>query len=339
MESVSIIMNTYNENPQYLKEAINSYLNQKNVNVQLIISTIENDPSINIINNFYKNQHITLAVVNKNEHPGKGTQGIFYQLNNAIKYIKYNWFTYASSNDVAILTKLYDEISLCKKYNKKICYSNYYITDKNLNNKKQTKFNNYDYQLHLKQSFITDCALISTDILMNLCPFNYAEYFNQAYWDLFLRAYEKYGNIFIYNNKPTFYYRILDSSSHVIRNKNKYKKQLEIYQKRKLMMDHTKIAIKKNLIPKIAIKKNLIPKIAIKKNLIPKIAIKKNLIPNIAIKKNLIPNIAIKNIVINKNIAINKKIFPKIQSSLIKNTFRQKFNNTFTQKFNLIVFK
>ena len=46
---VSVIMNTYKETPSFLKKAIQSYLTQKNVSVQLIVSTVEGDPAIEFI--------------------------------------------------------------------------------------------------------------------------------------------------------------------------------------------------------------------------------------------------------------------------------------------------
>lgn len=46
---VTVIMNTFQENPYFLSKAINSYIIQKDVKVQLIISTVVGDPSIQFI--------------------------------------------------------------------------------------------------------------------------------------------------------------------------------------------------------------------------------------------------------------------------------------------------
>ena len=89
-DSVSVIMNTYNENRLYLVQAIEGYLNQEKINVDLIISIVEDDKNFNFIKEKYPN--IILCISTKKEHPGRGVKGIFYQLNKATKYIKQDWF-------------------------------------------------------------------------------------------------------------------------------------------------------------------------------------------------------------------------------------------------------
>ncbi len=232
---VSVIMNTYQEKDVYLKQAIDSYLNQKKVNIQLIISTVENDTSIQFINKNYPNK-IDLCIVSQKKHPGKGYLGIYYQLNKATKLIKHPWYAYASSNDVALLDKLYNEIKACIDNEKSICYSSYYTTNSNLGNKKEIKFYNYDYKKHLRGNFVNDCALIKTSLLKEFLPFR-VEYQNHAYWDLWLRIYEKKGNVFIYNKLPAFNYRVCFNSLHIERKKDEKKKESNIHY-RKLMLSH-----------------------------------------------------------------------------------------------------
>ena len=86
----TVIINTINETPERLMLAINSYKNQVGVSLQIIISTIEEDTSIKIAK-----QMGCDVVIN----PEKG---IYKQLNNAINYIKYDWWCYASGHDIAI---------------------------------------------------------------------------------------------------------------------------------------------------------------------------------------------------------------------------------------------
>lgn len=81
--SVSIIMNVYNEDDNYLTDAINSYLNQEDVKIQLIISTVEDDPCINYIGRKWKDERICFSICDKNKHPGRGHLGIYYQINEA----------------------------------------------------------------------------------------------------------------------------------------------------------------------------------------------------------------------------------------------------------------
>lgn len=239
---VTVIINTYKDKSNYLHQAVESYIRQINVNVTIIISTVENDPSIKyIIENFpiqVNNETIQFSIIPLKEHPGKGPIGIYYQLNKACEKIPEScqYMTYASGNDVALRDKLFNEIITCKQNNKKICYSNFYQSDKDLKNKKITNFPKYDYQKHLKGNFVTDCSLIETKLLKEFLPFK-SEWRNAAYWDLWLRIYEKYGNQFCLNQKPAFIYRITDESQHlqIKQNKEKYEEDMKY---KKLMIEN-----------------------------------------------------------------------------------------------------
>lgn len=225
MIDVSIIMNTYKENPKYLKEAIEGYLNQKNINIHLIISTVENDCSIEFIKNNYNDNRIELCITKKINHT-PGCEGIYTQLNNATKYIKGEWFCYASSNDVPLLDKIEKEISMCKKYNKKICYSCFYVTDDKLKIIKKKVFYPFNKIRLLKGNFVSDCSLIKSELLKKYLPFKTSNY-NCGFWDLWLRIASKEGNVFIYNTNYSFYYRQTSKSAHThrtLQQKMKYDK-------------------------------------------------------------------------------------------------------------------
>ena len=233
-EWVSVIMNTYNENKLYLIQAIEAYLNQEKINVQLIISILENDNNLNFIKKKYP--EINLCISTKIEHPGRGVKGIFYQLNKATKFIKHNWFCYASSNDVVMTNKLYRELSLCKTYNKLVCYSNYITTNENLKIIKRNIFPAFDYKTLLKGNFINDCALINTNLLRECLPFDNT-FNNCGFWKMWLEIYVKYGDVFCYNRQHAFYYRQDKNSMHRQRLKNK--KKMDLYQKTKSRMIFT----------------------------------------------------------------------------------------------------
>ena len=237
IDSVTIIMNTYKENKTFLKQAIDSYLCQKDVNIQLIVSTIENDPSIFFIKENYDPTKIELCISTFKEHPGKGIKGIYYQLNKATSMIKNDWFCYASSNDFALQGKLKKEIKMCKQNNKFVCYSDYNVTDINLKTIKKHKFPSFNYNLLLKGNFINDCAMIRTDILKNFLPFD-DTYYNCGYWNLWLRIYSKLGNVFIHNPNPGFLYRHEKTSTHILRNKNKNKQLMYQNEKLKMIKNH-----------------------------------------------------------------------------------------------------
>lgn len=231
--NVSVVMNTYNESPNYLKAAINSYITQKNVNVQLIVSTVEGDSSITLIPKWYGNK-VQLCISTKQEHPGRGTNGVYYQLNKAMELVTGDWFCYASSNDVAIKGKLYTEVTACTKYKKDVCYSNFLMTQHDLSKPQLKKFPSFNFFNLLKGNFISDCSMIRTSTIKKFLPFD-DTYENCGFWDCWLRMYAELGNVFVHSGKPAFMYR---------RNKQSLQKErktrtplaLKKYNRRRLQM-------------------------------------------------------------------------------------------------------
>lgn len=209
----TVIMNTYNENPIYLKQAIESYKTQKDV--QIIISTLEDDSNLKI----YDNGYVDVVVFSsKKNHPGKCPKGSFYQLNRALEFIKGDYVCFASSNDVSLPKKLSMEQEMCIN-GKKVCYSSYIKTNANLKNRKLITFHDYDYKRHLQTNFVSDCTLIETELFLKYTPFD-LELNNYAYWNLWLKIYQGEGNVFVYNPKPTWLYRQDEDSMHIKRRKD-----------------------------------------------------------------------------------------------------------------------
>lgn len=225
-------MNTFNERLPYLKEAIDSYLNQRHVDVQLIVSTVEGDHSIKFIKSNYA--EVDLVVLPKTQHPGKSPKASFIQLNNALPYIKGDWFCFASSNDFADPDKLINEIHACKYNGKEVCYSSFNLVDENGTYISRRRFHPYDYSKHLQGNFVSDCALISRRLVDKYLPFN-IDLNNYAYWDLWLRIYEGEGNVFVYNHNSTWNYRQDSESMHIKRRSSKLQ-QMKANQDRERML-------------------------------------------------------------------------------------------------------
>lgn len=224
---ISVIMNTYNENPKFLKQAIKSILFQKDVDIHLILSTVENDISIK---NHKDNNNIDFCI--------SPQPGIYNQINNAISKIQGEWFCYVSSNDFYLPRKLIDEKNICEKQNKLVCYSSYYKTNENLKIIRQKKLKNYNYHKHLKSNFVSDVALVKSELLLEHAPFK-IEYGNYAFWDLWLRIAESKGeDVFAYNPRPEWYYRITNNSRHIRKRKNKEWMQKENNDKQKMLQEH-----------------------------------------------------------------------------------------------------
>lgn len=214
---VTILINTFNERPDWLCLAIESYL-ANDVPKQIIVSTLETDKNLSLLKNYGDKIEIHLSDISK--HPGRGVDGIYYQINNALPKIQGEWFTYFSSNDKALPDKLKNEITACESNNKLVCYSDFYEMsgDGIVGNKRI--FHDYDYQRHLRGNFVSDCSLVHSSLIKKYAPFRNNEFGNYAHWDFWLRVFEGEGNVFYYMKTPTFLYRLNIDSQHLQRRNN-----------------------------------------------------------------------------------------------------------------------
>ena len=226
---ISVIINTINEREDYLTAAIDSYLNQERIEVQLIISTIAEDSSIKVAERYGDKVEVRVSE----------TKGIYEQLNNAIMFVKGEYFTILSGNDVACKDKLWNEYYSCIEQCKLICYSNYYKCDKDLNIGKTIKFKEYSITDHLQGNMVNDGALVHSSLLKHL-PFD-TEWGNHAFYDYWLRIYKKLGNVFAFNPVPAFYYRVNKHSNHIKRKYNADEKQDNKDKVQKLLEHHKKL--------------------------------------------------------------------------------------------------
>ena len=227
---VSVVMNCYNEQPATFLRAANSYLYQKRVKVQLIISTVAGDPCIALC----KNLPVTLLVNEKAD--------IWHQLNNGFKAVKGDWVTFASANDMAIKDKLIKEVNACLKNNKKVCYSAYYMYYPVFKFKHIVSFFDYDYERHIRHNFVSDCSLFSKELLDKYGPLK-EEFINSAFQDFWLRIYEGEGNVFYYYPIPTWIYYQRKDSRHISKRKNPEILQKEKEARQKMIETHLNIII------------------------------------------------------------------------------------------------
>lgn len=211
-------MNTYLENQAWLKAAILSYKTQQDVDVELIVSAVKGDPNIALI------EKVGVSKLVLNEKPG-----IYTQLNEATKHITGDFVCYASSNDTALPTKLITEYNLLKSTGKAVCYSNFNVTDHNGRITGIRQFpKHYTIDEHLKGNFVSDCALVRSDIFRKHIPFDH-QWGNHAYYDLWLRIYAGEGNVFINNPRPGWNYRKHDGMR-----KDRAKSQAKVIHNQKL---------------------------------------------------------------------------------------------------------
>jgi glycosyltransferase involved in cell wall biosynthesis len=231
MEKLSVIINSYSSDQKLLSDSIASILAQRQVQVQCIISTVSDDPAIKTA----KKYGVEVVLSKK--------PNLYQQLNKALDNITGDWFFYFSGNDIAMPNKAINEITLCSKKNKKVCYSSFYKTDSNLEKRKLMKFHDYSIKKHYCGNFVSDVATVRTDLLRKYSPFD-ASVGNAAFWDFWLKIFEGEGEQFVYNREPTWLYRIQDTSRHVIRKKDK-NKMLQNYQEKRAMLKNHKLYLQK----------------------------------------------------------------------------------------------
>lgn len=205
-------MNTVKEDPLVLQRAINSYLNQQGVTLQLIISTVEGDACINQF------EGVEYSVLPKSQHSGKSPKGAYEQINHALKMVKGDWLCYASGNDYAHEKKLITEVELCLSSGKEVCYSAFFSQTNGVNT--LMKFRpEYDYSAHFEGNFVSDCSLISRRLVEKYLPYD-LDLKNYAHWDSWLRIYEGEGDVFVYNPEPTWFYVQNHNDMHNIRKRS-----------------------------------------------------------------------------------------------------------------------
>jgi hypothetical protein len=222
MNDISILINSYQPEEKDLLTAINGCLNQIGVNVSIIIITIEDDPTINIINQL-NNSNIKLVTIKKIDHPGKGPKGIYYQLNEGIKHIKTRFFSYFSSNDIIYPHKSINEITKIINNNAIFCFSSFLIKYSSKITKFDYPTDKMNYNNLLTQNFINDCATIDLIKLpKEMLYFDYKKFENHSYWNLWLTIVKKYGvKSFVYNNNPEWeYIRDINKSQSLQRKNN-----------------------------------------------------------------------------------------------------------------------
>jgi hypothetical protein len=204
----TVIINTVNEVPERLINAINSYKEQQGVDMHILVSTIEGDIAVPI------------AIGMGCEVTISETKGIYAQLNNAVNFIRGDWWSYASGNDIASRTKMIEEITRCTDYNKKICYSNFYSLNPDSGILQKLEFHEYNIIKHYMGNFVNDCATQHVSLIEKYGPFMWHLWENDSFYDYWLRVYEGEGNIFVWNPNYTWTYCVYGDSKHILRTKN-----------------------------------------------------------------------------------------------------------------------
>jgi hypothetical protein len=201
----TVMMNSYREDRERFTRALASVLDN-DVPKQVILSTVDGDPCIAWAEDF----PVEVVV---NEKPG-----IFSQINAMIPLVKGKYVCYASSNDSMYRFKLELECDILEQSGEGVCYSAFHRIESGT--RRTMSFPHYDHALHLSgKNFVSDCAMMRSDLLRTYGPFDLSEH-NHAYHGLWLRIYAGEGNVFIYNDIPTWGYLVTTDSQHQRRQKD-----------------------------------------------------------------------------------------------------------------------
>jgi glycosyltransferase involved in cell wall biosynthesis len=222
--TVSVVMNTYNDDHVHLDHAIQSVLNQENVIIDLVICSVEGDCNTERLAKY----PCRVIYIPKKEHVGRGPRGCYQQINYALKYCIGEWFTFISGNDTMHPYKCITEVSVCQSAGAKVCYSAYNMCRGNMDYIETIYFGPYNWAEHVRGNFVSDASMIRMEVLKELLPFR-EDQGNFAFWDLWLRLAitERDGDnshYFVYNPTPTWNYRQNRGSMHSQRKKNIYTK-------------------------------------------------------------------------------------------------------------------
>lgn len=197
---VSIIMNCYN-GEKYLRSSINSILNQKYNNWELIfLDNCSSDKSISIAKE-YKNRKI--KIIKSKKH-----LKLYHARNIALKYCRGKYISFLDTDDTWHPLKLFIQVNYLLKNNKEFVFSNFYYLHgtKKIINKKMNKFSSG----YMTQKLLNDYGLGILTVLASKKLFDKRK-FNNNYeiigdFDCFIKI--STNHFFGYISRPLAQYRI-----------------------------------------------------------------------------------------------------------------------------------
>jgi len=144
MPLVSVIMSVYNEKEEWIKESIESILNQTYPNIEfiIIIDNPNNDNAIKLIKEYAKKDTRIRYFINEKN------KGLVYSLNKALKYAKGDYIARIDADDISHNDRLEKQLDYLSKNNLDLIGSNvnlfnengiFYTTNKLLTHKYITK--------------------------------------------------------------------------------------------------------------------------------------------------------------------------------------------------------
>ena len=219
-EHLTVILNTWNLQSEWLKESIKSIQPQVK---RLIISYCEGDTNTELIEGL-KTQYpnVDTCVLPIADQLGKCPRQSFRQINKAMLMVKTKYTSWASSGDVMLDNKYQLEMdAVTKTPQTKVAYADYTLTDDNLGSRRWIKLIPYSYQSHKTGNIVSDLAVWETSLWSEFGGFDCETFRNYSFWDFWLKIAEKYGEeAFAHVNVSTWLYRQDADSTHIKRRKS-----------------------------------------------------------------------------------------------------------------------
>ena len=234
-EKVDILLATYN-GEKYLREQIESILNQTYKNIKIIISDdCSKDATKDILKEYEKNEKIKVFYQKQN-------LGYVKNFEFLLKQVESNIYMLSDQDDIWKEEKVEKTVEKLKKENLDLVFGNLQIVDENLNvihnsyndfmhlTHKIKKYNK-DYRLQYLYNCITGCTVASKkEWIDKILPFpTNSEYMIHDYWmGLIIALKGKIG----YIETPYILYRQHgDNQVGTLKIRNKYKNANEIREK------------------------------------------------------------------------------------------------------------
>lgn len=219
-EHLTVIMNTWNVRPEWLEASVMAVYPQVK---RLIISYCEGDDNEDYLKGYAAMcGNVDLCVLPKSEQLGKCPQQSFRQINKAMPMVTTKYVSWASSDDLMWEHKYgYEMDAMMRFEDNKVVYSNYFMTNENLENPSEIKLTTYSLEAHKTGNIVSDLAVWETDLWHEFGGFDCDRFRNYSFWDFWLKVAEKYGEyVFHHLIHPTWYYRQDAESTHIKRRKS-----------------------------------------------------------------------------------------------------------------------
>lgn len=149
MKLISVLMSVYNEPLKYIKQSVNSILNQTYSNIEFLI--IIDDPKNDVVIKYLKNLSCKNKKIKLFLH--KRNQGLIASLNEGIKLCNGDYIARMDADDIAMPLRLEKEINFLESNRYDIVGSNYYKIDNSNKIIGRTYYegNNFETADHLKK--------------------------------------------------------------------------------------------------------------------------------------------------------------------------------------------